>query len=299
MAKEKNQPVHAASVNAQKPRKRKAWKDLTITDDYMFKLVMSRHQDLCKHLIEKVLGIKVRKLVNLEEEKSIRNSYDGKGIRLDVYVEDDANSRFLLEMQVKDYGDEEIARRSRYYQSTIDFDFLMAGHNYKELGDVYVIFFCPFKIFGGKRRKYTFEDTCREDSGILLGDGAKKVFLSSQGLPTDELDPDVEAFLGYMAGAVGDNDFVRGVDDEIRREKDNPNEEAVFVTYQMKLDEEREEGREEGRLEANEKTVVRRLRRLGRHIHLEGKDLQELAEDSDMSVERVLSLAKENGIVIV
>ena len=291
----KNNQSDAASTNAQPPRKRKEWKDLTISDDYMFKLVMSRHHNLCKHLVEKVLGIKVRSLANIEEEKGIRNSYDGKGVRLDVYVEDKANSRFILEMQVKDYGDEEIAHRSRYYQSTIDFDFLMAGHNYKELGDVYVIFFCPFKIFGGKRRKYTFENICCEDSGISLGDGAKKVFLSSQGLPTDELDPDVDAFLEYMMGTISDNDFVRGVDEEIRREKDNPNEEAIFVTYQMKLEEERMGGRQEEK----DETIVRRLLRFTkRHVQPEQQDIQEIAEDSDVSVERVRELAEKNGIIL-
>lgn len=52
--------------------------------------------------------------------------------------------------------------------------------------------------------------------------------LLSQRLPTDELDPDVEAFLDYMMGAVGDIDFIRDVNEEIRREKENPNEEAVL-----------------------------------------------------------------------
>ena len=113
--------------------------------------------------------------------------------------------------------------------------------------------------------------------------------LLSQRLPTDELDPDVKAFLDYMMGAVGNNDFVRGVDDEIRREKENPNEEAVFMTYQMKLDEERRD--------ANEETVVRRLLRFAkRHAQPGQQDIQEIAEDSDVSVERVRELAEKNGI---
>ena len=41
----------------------KAWEDLTIADDYMFKLVM-RHKHICKHLLEMILGVKIRRLVD-------------------------------------------------------------------------------------------------------------------------------------------------------------------------------------------------------------------------------------------
>ena len=227
---------------------RKKWQDLTITDDYMFKQVM-KHPRICKRLIEAVLKIKVRDIRYMEDEKSFKNSYVGKGIRLDVYVEDADNSRFLLEMQVRDYGAEEIAKRSRYYQATIDFDFLLAGQPYKKLGEAYIIFFCPFSLFGGDRRMYTFENTCREEKTLTLGDGMTKVFLSSAGQKTDDLAPDVAAFLDYMNGYLDNNDFVQDIDNEIRQMKADGAKEAGYMTYQMKLDEEREEGREEGRLD--------------------------------------------------
>ena len=66
----------------------KPWEELTITDDYMFKLVM-RHKRFCKRLIEKILNIRIRDIHYLEEEKSFKFKYDSKGIRLDVYVEGD------------------------------------------------------------------------------------------------------------------------------------------------------------------------------------------------------------------
>ena len=48
--------------------KHKAWEDLTIADDYMFKLVMS-HRRICKHLLEILLGITIRDLKEPEAEK--------------------------------------------------------------------------------------------------------------------------------------------------------------------------------------------------------------------------------------
>ena len=50
----------------------------------MFKLVM-RHKRFCKRLLERILKIKIKKITFLENEKSLKFSYDGKAIRLDVY----------------------------------------------------------------------------------------------------------------------------------------------------------------------------------------------------------------------
>ena len=61
----------------------KDWQDLTIQDDYMFKLIMSRKR-ICKKMLEKILRISIDDLVYIEDEKSMKASYDSKGVRLDV-----------------------------------------------------------------------------------------------------------------------------------------------------------------------------------------------------------------------
>ena len=117
----------------------KPWEDLTITDDYMFKLVM-KHPRICQRLIEKILNIKIKHIKYLETEKTLDNSYTGKGIRLDVYVEGD-NVIYDIEMQVQHYDDTEFAYRTRYYQSMIDNDVLPAGtKHYTELKNSFIIF---------------------------------------------------------------------------------------------------------------------------------------------------------------
>lgn len=65
------------------------------------------------------------------------------------------------------------------------------------------------------------------------------------------------------------------------------------MTYQMKLDEEREEGRQEEK----DKTVVRWLMlQSKRHIRPGLQDILDIAETADVSVERVRELAEKNGI---
>ena len=110
----------------------KAWEDLTIADDYMFKLVM-KHKHICKHLLEIILRVKIRDIKEPETEKALKNSFEGRGIRLDVYVEDDANTVYDVEMQVRQYPMATLGRRTRYYQSVIAFGSLQAGVYYDKL----------------------------------------------------------------------------------------------------------------------------------------------------------------------
>lgn len=66
----------------------KPWQDLTIQDDYMFKLVM-RRKPICKRMLEKILHVPIRDIRYSDDEKTMKFQYEGKGIRLDVYVADD------------------------------------------------------------------------------------------------------------------------------------------------------------------------------------------------------------------
>ena len=151
----------------------KAWEDLTIADDYMFKLVMSR-KHICKRLLEMILDVKIRKLMEPITEKAMKVGYESKGIRLDVYVEDDENTVYDIEMQVRRYPETWLGRRTRYYQSVIDFGALQAGLEYHKLKKSIIIFICPFKIFDGERHLYTFRNACKEDEKLLLDDGSQK-----------------------------------------------------------------------------------------------------------------------------
>ena len=68
--------------------KYKDWWDLTFTDDYMFKRVM-KNKHICTKTLNKFLSWHVDDISYFEDEKPLQSSYDGKGVRLDVYIEDD------------------------------------------------------------------------------------------------------------------------------------------------------------------------------------------------------------------
>ena len=92
----------------------------------------------------------------VERGKVIENRIDSKGIRLDVYVEDSNIRSFDLEMQIAD--PDNIVKRMRYYRSLIYGDKIKRGQHYRELGEIYIIFICPFDKFKKGRHIYTFSE---------------------------------------------------------------------------------------------------------------------------------------------
>ena len=238
----------------------KPWEELSFRDDYMFKRVM-RHKRFCKRMLEKILRIEIRDIRYLEDEKTIKTAYESKGIRLDVYVEDDRNTVYNVELQVRKPEKDGLFKRTRYYQSMIDGDLLMAGARYDTLKDTIIIFICPFEVLDGKRHMYTFRNICVEDRETVMPDGATKILLSTKGTLND-VTPDMEAFLEYVDGKTVNDDFVQEIDKEIKNIKGQESERVSYMTYAMKIQEERDEAKAEGIVEGRTKGKVEAIKSL-------------------------------------
>ena len=132
----------------------KKYEELDITDPFIFAKVMSE-KELCKPLLENILNIKIRDIVYVDYEETIQMTVKSKGIRLDIYVEDDNNTVFNLEMQTTTY--KELPKRSRYYQGIIDLNMIEKGESYDILKESYVIFICTFDFFEKGRSVYEFD----------------------------------------------------------------------------------------------------------------------------------------------
>ena len=144
----------------------KKYDDLTFTDDFMFCKVMTTNPELCHELLELILGKKVGAFTRLDQQKPIEMTADGKGIRFDVYSEDDSGIVYDCEMQTS--KKDNLPKRTRYYQGMIDLNLLERGADYKELKKSYVIFICPFDQFQEGLHKYTFENQCKEIPELVL-----------------------------------------------------------------------------------------------------------------------------------
>lgn len=164
-----------AGKERKKKLKTQEYRELGITNNFIFKKVMRNHK-LCKQLLEVILGVKIKRIEYQEEEKTIEHSLNARGVRLDVYVEDDENTVYNVEMQTT--NPQNLPKRSRYYQGMIDLNLIQKGENYNLLRKSYVIFICTKDIFGKGRHIYTFENICIQDKDIRLNDEATKVFLN-------------------------------------------------------------------------------------------------------------------------
>ena len=156
----------------ERPIKPKPFEKLTCSDNFMFAKVMEE-PELCKSVLEILLGIKIGRLSYPEPEKTIQTAPDARGIRLDVHTAD-GKHEFDIEMQTTLYKD--LRKRSRYYQSLMDVDYLLKGNTYSKLKENIVIFICLGDLFKQGLPVYTFENTCRENNSVKLEDKTLKVF---------------------------------------------------------------------------------------------------------------------------
>ena len=163
-----------------KRRIEKEFEELCYNDDFMFGKVME-DLSLCHDVLECLLQRSVGELTESQTQREVRNSADGKPIRLDIYNEDDSGAIFDTEMQNLNHKkpeDLELPRRSRYYQGSMDSDYLKKKNSYKKLPESSVLFICTFDPFRKGLSQYTFRERCDEDTDITLNDGTEKIFFN-------------------------------------------------------------------------------------------------------------------------
>ena len=111
----------------------KSWEELTIQDNYLFQKVLRENESLCRRLLERLIGITIAKINNLQTEKTINTDFRAKSVRLDVYAEDSNGRVYDIEMQAADMVEDELFLRTRYYQAMIDQGLLEKGQVYSRL----------------------------------------------------------------------------------------------------------------------------------------------------------------------
>ena len=237
-----------------KERAQQIYSSLRFQDDFLFCKIMTERPDLAKELLELILGVKIREVVP-HRQKPIEITADGRGIRLDVYLDDQAGTVYDLEMQTTRQSF--LPKRSRYYQGMIDLDLIGRGAKFSELKRTYIIFICMEDPFSSGRHIYSFENTCRQEPGLLLGDEAYKIFLNASGI-RDDVSENLKDFFRFLLTGKGETDLSRKLGEEVEKARTHREWRLEFMTLFMRDEEKREEGRAEGR-EAERRKAVRSL----------------------------------------
>ena len=218
----------------------KKWNSLTIADNFIFTKVM-QNERLCRHTLELLLGIKVKKLVYPSAESYFKDSFDSRGIRLDVYTSDDEHC-YDIEMQTSYKSN--LLLRSRYYSSCIDVDVLKTGIDFARLKENVIIFLCLEDPFKKGLPLYTFTTTCREDPN-LPDDKTKKLFYNISSC-RDTGNKELRDFFKFIKTNVPQNNFTQDLAIQVKKAIQNANIRRQYMTLQMEMSLKYNEGKKLG-----------------------------------------------------
>ena len=221
--------------------KRKPFEELTIQDDFMFYKVMQNLR-ICRKVLQLVLEEDI-KIKNIKSQQTIENISESKSIRLDILVEDHNRNSFDVEMQLVE--NDNIAKRMRIYQASIDISKLIKGKKYKDVTDTIIIFFCMFDPIGKGLPIYVFENFCRKDKDIPLSDGTLKVIVNVKAYEKVD-NRELRALLKYIYDGSITTALTKEIDMTLKKIKQNKNILEEYISMYTKMQDEREEGRKEG-----------------------------------------------------
>ena len=197
--------------------------ELTFTDDGMFQAVM-HDPGICAELVERLLHIRVKQINYPKIEKQIAPFYTSKGIRLDVYLKDEDK---VIDIEIQNYPQEALGKRTRYYSAMIDMDNLMKGQDYTELKDSYILFICKEDPFCDANDIsfglpcYTFHTVCDEDTSIKLHDNSLKVIYNASAYDKEK-DEKIRDFLYFIhTNDPGKDDFNNRLSSLVEKIKEN------------------------------------------------------------------------------
>lgn len=267
------------------------WNKLTLRNNFMFRLVMEK-QELCKKLIECILGIKIKSISYMEHEKSFEANLRSKGIRLDLFVIDEDGVAYDIEMQMDNSYKEFLGRRTRYYVSTMDNNALKKGERYSQLRKSYVIFICTFDPFGRGLAKYTFNAICNEDHSLVLDDGVTRVFINTEG-DRHRISKELASLIGYISTGEVTDDYTKDLDEEVRTLRNDDGRERDYMTYMQTIMEHEDmaysQGITQGISQANKAMAIKMLKA--------NKPYEEISEFTELTMSDIRELAASLHIV--
>lgn len=225
----------------------KKFKDLNLNNAFLF-AALANDPETCQLLLKLILGREIPK-VNVKTEHNILLNSDTKYIRLDVNARSEYEVNYNVEAQ--NSNNHNIVRRSRFYQAQLDVAELKPGDDYNKLPESFVIFICTFDPFGRGLYQYTFIEKCVED-GEPLGDGTCKIFFSTVGENSDQVQKDLIDFLGYYENSTDEyvdrvnNPLITKLHEKMVTLKKSREWEAGYMQLEEYLASEQRIAREEG-----------------------------------------------------
>ncbi|WP_076459745.1 Rpn family recombination-promoting nuclease/putative transposase [Limosilactobacillus caccae] len=238
---------------------RRSWEEAGLANDFVFNKVMLDKRITLEVLRRVLPALNIKRVKQVVSQQEFTSSHDAKGVRLDIYVEDDQRNRYDIEMQVVDKHN--LPQRIRFYHANLAMDCYEKGQNYATADNSYVIFFCCFDPFGFGDQVYEVERLIKGHPEATYADGEQTLVFDVTSLRR-EVNPKLQQFLDMIANRqVGDgDDFIVQLEKRITFVKQNRKWRREYMQrslYEMDIENSialaKEEGLEQGLSQGLEK----------------------------------------------
>ncbi len=268
-------PPGSAGALAERERRLKDLEQLTLLSDVFMSVALS-DRNACQHVIRILMDDPGIELVSVRTQYVI-SKVISHGARLDVLAEDKKGVICHLEIEGADVADH--ARRTRFYGSVTDGEFLRKGRDYSELPERYIFYISRKDIWKDGYPVYEEEKRFRQ-TGKKHNDGSHLIYVNA------EIDDGsrIAKLMKYFKTADPFDDSEGELSKRVRFLKTEGGGIEIMCEIMERI---REEGRESGMKESHKKTAWN-LEKMGMPLDSIAKVVEE-----DISVVRQwLKLAK-------
>ena len=243
------------------------FRELPLSDDFMFGEVM-RRPEICKLFLEALLGKAIARIEYISKQQDLSDSYTSHGIRMDVYLRDEANTVYCVEMQTS--GGVMLFKRIRYYQGMIDRHNLLKSEHYSKLPESFIIMICTKDLFQKGYALYKRKVIMENCEDVDYDDGSH-VYLLNSAYTVENADTAILEFLRCIKtndtnSADYSTSLMKEVCPVIAEVRSDPGKEAEYMTWQTKMMDieykAKEEGREEGKVEGQKAEFLSTIKAL-------------------------------------
>ena len=261
-------PPGSAGLFAERERRLKDLEQLTLLSDVFMSVVLS-DRNACQHVIRILMDDPGIELVSVRTQYVI-SKVISHGARLDVLAEDKKGVICHLEIEGADVADH--ARRTRFYGSVTDGEFLRKGRDYNELPERYIFYISRKDIWKDGYTVYEEEKRFRQ-TGKKHNDGSHLIYVNA------EIDDGsrIAKLMKYFKTADPFDDSEGELSKRVRFLKTEEGGIEIMCEIMERI---REEGRESGMKESHKKTAWN-LEKMGMPLDTIAKVVEE-----DVSVVR-------------
>lgn len=277
----------------------KKWEKAGFKDSVIFAWVVSENKDICLEILQIILPeLNITRIVEIRSEDTRKDSRVLRGVRFDVYAEDDKGRMYDIEMQINNNHD--LGKRLSYYQSNLVRQSLTEGQSFIEKVDTYVIFICDYDFGGSGLPRYTTKLVLNE-TGKEIDTGEHNVILNAKAKEFVGVSEKLKAFLKYVNSSLVTNDLTQRIETSVKNLKKSVERKGSYMTYEQEMltreyyarEEGRKEGREEGREEGKKGLLEKAIKKLSKQGHDKAKIVEMIASVNDVSKDEVNKIYDE------